>query len=100
MVQVRRVYRRHSVGASGRASRKIAGGGHKPMYGLISVSATAAVEAALVSSAHCWTAPSIWRRLLMQAFSWIRYDSANEIRDRDSGQETDDATTIMISNRA
>src|SRR5579872_2824808 len=38
------------------------------MYPLIWEYSTWALSACLVSNAHVWTAPSIWRKLLMHAF--------------------------------
>jgi hypothetical protein len=40
----------------------------RPRYGWMLDNTGVVVAAALVSSAHCCFAPSIWRRLLMQAF--------------------------------
>ena len=42
------------------------------------------------SSAHCCTAPSIWRRLLMQAFFCDVRAGADEVGNRDRSQQADD----------
>src|SRR4051794_3666259 len=57
----------------------------------------AALAAALVSSAHCCLAPSIWRRLLMQAFCWEVVRALTKLGIAIAANRPMMATTIMIS---
>src|ERR1017187_1203987 len=60
---------------------------------------TAAVEACLLSNAQVWTAPSIWRRLLMQAFFWDCVRARTKLGIAIAARRPMMATTIMISTR-
>src|SRR2546427_12439395 len=65
----------------------------------MSVNATVAVADCLFSNAHCWTAPSIWRRLLMQAFIWDCVRARTKLGIAIAAKRPMMATTIMISTR-
>src|SRR6516225_6206570 len=69
------------------------------MYGLMLLKVTAAPEDCFVSRAHCWTAPSIWRRLLMQAFCWEVVRAFTKFGIAIAASKPMMATTIMISTR-
>src|SRR5260370_38060130 len=56
-----------------------------------------AVGAALNSKAHCCLAPSIWRRLLMQAFCWAVVRARTKFGMAMAANRPMMATTIMIS---
>src|SRR5579883_2408281 len=58
-----------------------------------------AVEVALVSSAHCCLAPSIWRRLLIQAFCCAELRAFTKLGIAMAANRPMMATTIMISTR-
>src|SRR4051795_8786478 len=58
-----------------------------------------AAAAALVSSAHCCLAPSIWRRLLMQAFCCAVLRALTKFGMAMADSKPMIATTIMISTR-
>src|SRR5215471_3513741 len=68
-------------------------------YGVTSVSVTVAAGSFLNSSAHCWTAPSIWRRLLMQAFCCEVVRAFTKFGIAIAASKPMIATTIMISTR-
>src|SRR3984957_17554833 len=57
------------------------------------------VEVDLLSSAHCCLAPSIWRRLLMQAFIWAVVRARTKLGMAMAANRPMMATTIMISTR-
>src|SRR5882724_2460763 len=59
----------------------------------------AAVGAAFVSKAHCCLAPSIWRRLLMQAFTWEVVRARTKLGMAMAANRPMMATTIMISTK-
>src|SRR5256885_9122254 len=65
----------------------------------MSVNTTASIGPALVSTAHCWIAPSIWRRLLMQAFIWAVVRALMKLGIAIAASRPIMATTIMISSR-
>src|SRR3974390_2441308 len=67
------------------------------MYTLMSVNAGVAFVACLVSSAHCCLAPSIWRKLLMQAFIWDVVRARTKLGIAIAARRPMMATTIMIS---
>src|SRR5262249_16434520 len=54
-------------------------------------------EPCLFSSAHCWIAPSIWRRLLMQAFFCAVVLALMKLGIAIAAKRPIIATTIMIS---
>src|SRR5213075_532087 len=58
---------------------------------------TVAPDAALFSNAHCCTAPSIWRRLLMQAFCCEVVRALMKFGIAIAARRPMMATTIMIS---
>src|SRR6266700_505465 len=64
---------------------------------LLSTGATAPVT--LVSNAHCCFAPSIWRRLLMQAFVCDVVRARTKLGIAIAARRPMMATTIMISTR-
>src|SRR5436190_10468 len=53
----------------------------------------------LVSNAHSCLAPSIWRRLLMQAFVWDAVRAFTKLGTAIEARRPTMATTIMISTR-
>src|SRR5580765_8489717 len=55
------------------------------------------VEFFFCSNAHCWTAPSIWRRLLMHAFIWDVVRARTKLGIAIAARRPIIATTIMIS---
>src|SRR2546430_542957 len=63
----------------------------------MSVKATVSPEFFLFSNAHCWTAPSIWRRLLMQAFCCEVVRARTKLGIAIAARRPMMATTIMIS---
>src|SRR5205814_2854072 len=63
----------------------------------MSVNATFVVESFLFSSAHCWTAPSICRKLLMQAFFCEVVRALMKLGIAIAANRPIMATTIMIS---
>src|SRR5437899_12221645 len=63
----------------------------------MSVNTTASIGPALVSTAHCWIAPSIWRRLLMQAFICAVVRALMKLGIAIAANRPIMATTIMIS---
>src|SRR5215467_14524327 len=63
----------------------------------MSVNATAAAASFLFSSAHCWIAPSICRKLLMQAFFWEVVRARIKLGIAIAAKRPIMATTIMIS---
>src|SRR6267142_236722 len=63
----------------------------------MSVNFTAAAESFLFSSAHCWIAPSIWRRLLMHAFFCEVVRALMKLGMAIAANRPIMATTIMIS---
>src|ERR1700719_3724317 len=63
----------------------------------MSVNAGVGVGAALNSKAHCCLAPSIWRRLLMQAFCWAVVRARTKLGMAIAANRPIMATTIMIS---
>src|SRR5258708_40209573 len=63
----------------------------------MSVNAGVAVGAALNSKAHCCLAPSIWRRLLMQAFFCEVVRARTKLGMAMAANRPMMATTIMIS---
>src|SRR5205085_8721951 len=68
-------------------------------YELMSLKATASLAAFFCSNAHCWIAPSIWRRLLMQAFIWAVVRALMKLGIAMAANRPIMATTIMISTR-
>src|SRR6266404_306151 len=69
------------------------------MYGLRSVSAYVDEEASFASNAYCCTAPSYWRRLLMQAFACDVVRALTKLGIAIAAKSPIMATTIMISTR-
>src|SRR5258708_2619725 len=67
------------------------------MYGVMVGVPTAAVLCCLFSSAHCWAAPSIWRRLLMHALAWEVVRALAKLGIAIAARRPMMATTIMIS---
>src|SRR2546430_1657290 len=65
----------------------------------MSVKATVSPEFFLFSNAHCCTAPSIWRRLLMQAFACETVRARTKLGIAIAARRPMMATTIMISTR-
>src|SRR5437899_6208846 len=63
----------------------------------MSLYAAASVEFFFFSNAHCWTAPSIWRRLLMHAFIWDVVRARTKLGIAMAARRPMMATTIMIS---
>src|SRR5437773_5569317 len=63
----------------------------------MSVNFTAAAESFLFSSAHCWIAPSTWRRLLMHAFFCEVVRALMKLGMAIAANRPIMATTIMIS---
>src|SRR5882724_10804187 len=63
----------------------------------MSVKSTLAVAPFLFSNAHCWIAPSIWRRLLMQAFCCEVVRALMKLGMAIAANRPIMATTIMIS---
>src|SRR5437773_1684712 len=63
----------------------------------MSVNFTAAAESFLFSSAHCWIAPSTWRRLLMHAFFCEVVRALMKLGIAIAANRPIMATTIMIS---
>src|SRR5215204_25850 len=59
----------------------------------------AALAACFISKAHCWTAPSIWRRLLMQALACEVVRALTKLGIAIAANNPMMATTIMISTR-
>src|SRR5215471_21777279 len=66
-------------------------------YGVTSVSVTVAAGSFLNSSAHCWMAPSSWRRLLMHAFCCEVVRAFTKFGIAMAANKPMMATTIMIS---
>src|SRR5262245_11642800 len=67
------------------------------MYSLISVSTEEEPALFFFSSAHCSFAPSIWRRLLMQAFFCAVVRAFTKLGMAIAARRPMIATTIMIS---
>src|SRR5215471_6129422 len=65
----------------------------------MSVKATVAVSPFFFSSAHSWMAPSIWRRLLIQAFIWEVVRALMKLGIAIAARRPMMATTIIISTR-
>src|SRR6266404_9408261 len=63
----------------------------------MSLKATAAPPALFSSNAQRWIAPSIWRRLLMQAFFWDVVRALTKLGIAIAAKRPIMATTIMIS---
>src|SRR5258708_27071215 len=63
----------------------------------MSVVPTLAVLCCLFSNAHCWAAPSIWRRLLMHALAWEVVRALTKLGIAIAARRPIMATTIMIS---
>src|SRR5262245_15419233 len=63
----------------------------------MSLKPTVAAVSFLFSSAHCWIAPSIWRRLLMQAFICEVVRALIKLGIAIAANRPIIATTIMIS---
>src|SRR5256885_15356751 len=63
----------------------------------MSVNFTAAAASFLFSSAHCWIAPSTWRRLLMHAFFCEVVRALMKLGMAIAANRPIMATTIMIS---
>src|SRR5882672_2067797 len=63
----------------------------------MSVNPTLSPEFFLFSNAHCWTAPSIWRRLLIQAFIWDWVRARTKLGMAIAARRPIMATTIIIS---
>src|SRR5204863_4500838 len=62
-----------------------------------SVNTTVAVVSFLLSSAHCWIAPSTWRRLLMHAFICEVVRALMKLGIAIAAKRPIMATTIIIS---
>src|SRR5215470_6483607 len=60
---------------------------------------TVALEGCLFSRAHCWAAPSNWRRLLIQAFCCEVVRALTKLGIAIAASKPMIATTIMISTR-
>src|ERR1043165_335093 len=66
-------------------------------YSFTSSEVGASVSVFLFSNAHCCLAPSIWRRLLIQAFCWAVLRARTKFGIAIAANRPIMATTIMIS---